>query len=66
MLTESREKYRARVADELAMAKDVQQNILPSAKHLRKIREQTGIQISSMCQPSSELGGDFLGGACLK
>ncbi|WP_299378812.1 PP2C family protein-serine/threonine phosphatase [uncultured Kiloniella sp.] len=61
VLTENREKYRARVADELAMAKDVQQNILPSAKHLHQIRDQTGINISSMCQPSSELGGDFWG-----
>ncbi|WP_053005954.1 PP2C family protein-serine/threonine phosphatase [Kiloniella spongiae] len=65
ILTENREKYRARVADELATAKDVQQNILPSPQHLREIREQTGLNISSVCQPSSELGGDFWGARIL-
>ncbi len=66
ILTENREKYRARVADELETAKDVQQNILPSPQHLQKIRGQTGLNISSVCQPSSELGGDFWGTHILK
>ncbi|WP_085909827.1 PP2C family protein-serine/threonine phosphatase [Kiloniella majae] len=66
ILTENREKYRARVADELATAKDVQQNILPSPQNLREIRAQTGLNISSVCQPSSELGGDFWGANVLE
>ncbi|WP_120495811.1 PP2C family protein-serine/threonine phosphatase [Kiloniella sp. EL199] len=66
ILTEKREKYRIRVADELSTAKDVQQNILPSQKYLDDIRSKTGLHISSMCQPSSELGGDFWGVHILK
>ncbi len=66
ILTEKREKYRVRVADELSTAKDVQQNILPPQKYLDDIRSQTGLHISSMCQPSSELGGDFWGVHLLK
>ncbi|WP_052742126.1 PP2C family protein-serine/threonine phosphatase [Kiloniella litopenaei] len=65
VLTENREKYRSRVADELATAKDVQQNLLPSGEHLNQIRKQTGIKITSMCEPSSELGGDFWGAHAL-
>ncbi len=61
VLSEKQEHYRCRVAEELSTAKDVQQNLLPSTKFLAGIREQTKLNISSFCQPSSELGGDFWG-----
>ncbi|WP_419904071.1 response regulator [Kiloniella sp.] len=66
VLTEKQERYRHRVADELSTAKDVQQNILPSKKKLAEIRQATGLNISSVCQPSSELGGDFWGAHVLE
>lgn len=65
VLTKKQEFYRRRVAHELSTAKDVQQNLLPSAKTIENIYSLTGLKISSFCQPSSELGGDFWGAQLL-
>ncbi|MCZ4282286.1 fused response regulator/phosphatase [Kiloniella laminariae] len=59
VLAEKQERYLNRVADELAMAKDVQQNLLPSSQFLADIKSRFQVNIASVCEPSSELGGDF-------
>jgi len=61
VLNERQDNYRRRVEDELSTAKDVQQNLLPSPQSLTEISDQTKLNISSVFQPSSELGGDFWG-----
>ncbi|OUS12952.1 hypothetical protein A9Q97_05510 [Rhodospirillales bacterium 47_12_T64] len=65
LLTEEKLSYQQEINDELAMAKEVQKNLLPSPCSLVKIRKQTKLNISSFFQPSSALGGDFWGAKTL-
>jgi sigma-B regulation protein RsbU (phosphoserine phosphatase) len=53
--------YRSRIAHELAAARRLQSNIVPSSDELHAVAEATGLMIHGMVEPSAEIGGDIWG-----
>lgn len=53
--------YRSRIAHELAAARRLQSNIVPSAEDLHAIAAGTGLMVRGMVEPSAEIGGDIWG-----
>lgn len=53
--------YRSRIARELAAARRLQSNIVPSEDDLRVIAQSTGLMVHGMVEPSAEIGGDIWG-----
>jgi sigma-B regulation protein RsbU (phosphoserine phosphatase) len=53
--------FKARLGDELAAARAMQEALLPSPADLRRARIELGLDIAAYCETSSELGGDFWG-----
>ncbi|MEI6985116.1 MAG: SpoIIE family protein phosphatase [Rhodospirillaceae bacterium] len=64
MLLNSLQLYRQRTADELTLARKMQERLMPQAHQLEAIRERLGLQLAAHFEPSSELGGDFWGMSC--
>lgn len=61
VLLNSLQLYRRRAEAELALARQMQERLLPSRRHLAQIQSDVGISLSAHFEPSSELGGDFWG-----
>lgn len=55
------EQYHSRAERELALARSMQERLLPSPARLTSTEDSLGIAISAHFAPSSELGGDFWG-----
>ncbi|WP_298377347.1 SpoIIE family protein phosphatase [Azospirillum sp.] len=55
------EQYHSRAERELALARSMQERLLPSPARLTSTEEALGIAINAHFAPSSELGGDFWG-----
>lgn len=55
------QRYHRRAQSELALARSMQERLLPSAARLTSTQEALGIAIDAHFAPSSELGGDFWG-----
>lgn len=53
--------YHERVSRELAVARAMQQALLPSSETIRRIRETHDIDLAVFVEPSSDLGGDLCG-----
>lgn len=53
--------FHARVRSELDMAREMQQDILPSRPILNNLEDKYGVSIEAFYQASSELGGDLWG-----
>ena len=51
--------YRQRTETELALARKMQERLMPSAERLAESEALTGVAIDAHFAPSSELGGDF-------
>ncbi|SMH54380.1 PP2C family protein-serine/threonine phosphatase [Azospirillum agricola] len=55
------EQYHARSQRELALARNMQERLMPSPARLATLRAACGLAIDAHFAPSSELGGDFWG-----
>ncbi len=55
------EAYRARLEEELRLAREMQEGLLPSAKRLREVEHTYPLTLENHFETSSELGGDFWG-----
>jgi sigma-B regulation protein RsbU (phosphoserine phosphatase) len=53
------QEYRRRRQTELALARSMQERLLPPASRLAQARRDLGLSLSAHFEPSSELGGDF-------
>lgn len=53
--------FHDRTAAELAMAREMQQALLPEACTVRHIHERYGVSAAALFMPSTELGGDIWG-----
>jgi sigma-B regulation protein RsbU (phosphoserine phosphatase) len=53
--------YRRRVAQELSLARDMQEQLLPSQRDLDDIEADCGVTVDWHFQSSSEVGGDWIG-----
>lgn len=53
------ESYRSRVAEELRLARDMQETLLPRPREIEAAGKHYGLTIEHVYRPSSELGGDF-------
>ena len=53
--------YRERISQDLALARDMQHDLLPRRDSLRAIGAETGIHVCGAFEPSTELGGDLWG-----
>ncbi|UEM05041.1 SpoIIE family protein phosphatase [Skermanella rosea] len=51
--------YRRRRQGELALARSMQERLLPAPSRLRETEADLGLSLSAHFEPSSELGGDF-------
>lgn len=51
--------FRERVESELKLARAMQAALVPDARKIAKLIEPRGLQMESLFEPSSELGGDF-------
>ena len=51
--------YRRRRQGELALARSMQERLLPAPSRLRETESDLGLSLSAHFEPSSELGGDF-------
>jgi phosphoserine phosphatase RsbU/P len=51
--------YRSRRQTELALARSMQERLLPPPSRLAQARTDLGLSLSAHFEPSSELGGDF-------
>ncbi|WP_142850008.1 PP2C family protein-serine/threonine phosphatase [Telmatospirillum sp. J64-1] len=51
----------ARLEQELALARQMQQDLLPSPARIAALQDETGVVIESLFETSSELGGDLWG-----
>lgn len=60
-LTRELEEYKARMSQELRIAKRLQQSLQPEDQEIEKCQEKTGLDISFALHSSSELSGDFWG-----
>ncbi len=59
------EQYHARAESELALARSMQERLMPGPARLAELRDALGVSIDAHFAPSSELGGDFWGcGGC--
>jgi sigma-B regulation protein RsbU (phosphoserine phosphatase) len=61
LLVGSLQAYRARIQDELEMAKKMQEALLPSEETIAAIAKKYGIRLEAYFETSSEMGGDFWG-----
>jgi sigma-B regulation protein RsbU (phosphoserine phosphatase) len=61
LLVGSLQAYRARLQEELDMAKKMQEALLPSAESIASITEKYGLRLEAVFETSSEMGGDFWG-----
>lgn len=59
LLVRSLRQYHERIAQELAMASQMQRSLLPGNDKLADMSERHGLAIASRFETSSELGGDF-------
>lgn len=55
------ERYHARAQSELALARSMQERLMPGPARLAELHAATGVSIDAHFAPSSELGGDFWG-----
>jgi len=53
--------YQERVGQELELARDMQQDLVPAARDILSLEHQFGCSLESVFRPSSELGGDTWG-----
>lgn len=53
------ESFRSRVAEELRLARDMQETLLPRPREVEAAGKHYGLRIEHVYRPSSELGGDF-------
>lgn len=51
--------YRSRIAEELRLARDMQETLLPRPREVEAAGTHYGLKIEHVYRPSSELGGDF-------
>lgn len=53
--------YQERTAAELAIARHMQEGLLPDANTLRQVQDRYGLEIGAIFEPSAEIGGDLWG-----
>ena len=61
LFTKQLQAYQSRLTEDLALARRMQSELPPPRSYLDHIGEKYGLQIASVFEPSSELGGDFWG-----
>jgi phosphoserine phosphatase RsbU/P len=59
MLIDQLSRFHDRLSPELALAAEMQRDLIPSPTDINDIESQYGVQIASHFQTSSELGGDY-------
>ena len=60
-LIEVLQEYQERVGQELELARDMQQDLVPTARDILSFEHRFGCSLESVFRPSSELGGDTWG-----
>ena len=61
-LIRSLQDFQAHMQDELTMARDMQQALLPGLREIQSVEKECNLRIESLYRASFELGGDLWGG----
>ncbi|MCW9034673.1 MAG: fused response regulator/phosphatase [Alphaproteobacteria bacterium] len=61
IFTRKLQAYSKRMADDLSLAREMQQDLVPSPSYIAHMAEKYNLLIDSVFEPSTELGGDFWG-----